>query len=71
MMESSLTISGSLLQCLAKGLGEDYCKQRVRLDDTNTKLWNYGTRVVTADLHLYLSTSTWLMLLLWGLDDVS
>ncbi|TYZ58604.1 hypothetical protein PybrP1_011433 [[Pythium] brassicae (nom. inval.)] len=29
-------------QCLAKRLGDDYCKHRMRLDDTHTKLWSYG-----------------------------
>jgi hypothetical protein len=29
-------------QCVAKDLGETYCSTTMRLNDTDTKLWNYG-----------------------------
>ncbi|GAB9473881.1 Membrane protein [Globisporangium polare] len=41
----------TIADCLVKELGEDYCKQRVRLDETNTKLWNYGTPVIEANAY--------------------
>jgi hypothetical protein len=33
----------TIQQCLDKHLGEYYCTHTVRLDDVDTKLWNYGT----------------------------
>jgi hypothetical protein len=32
----------SVLECLARGLGDHYCNETVRVDANETLLWSYG-----------------------------
>lgn len=32
----------SIQECIAQGLGNHYCNDTVRLNETETTLWNYG-----------------------------